>query len=180
MKKLITLAISALMVLSLGTTVFATSTSITDSANFNSIDPIDVLVNVNVDVTETKYKIDVVWSNLVFTYTFDDYVWNPGNHTYSTDETGRWSHNEGTVTVTNHSNKTVTVDASCPDNIADGVDVTFNMTNGDEELETADANERLGDEEKADKVVYTVSVNGQPNSRTQQTLTVAEVTLSIQ
>lgn len=57
------------------------------------------------------YKVDVTWTELTFTYTSP--AWNANTHVY---EGGSWDKDSGTITVTNHSNWSITHDAKFSNN----------------------------------------------------------------
>lgn len=112
MKRIIALALSLLLVASLGMTASA--------ATINSVpanEEGDVVINVNPDgsdVTEvTKvYKVDIAWESLEFDFTLDiakeDLEYDESSHTY-TNITGTWQADlDANITVTNHSNAAVT------------------------------------------------------------------------
>lgn len=95
-----------------------------------------------------------------FTYTEGNRgTWNPANHSYSNPSDGGWS-TGGKVTVTNHSNKDVTVDANFQKLTGnDNLTVTFEKTtdaNNDGKLVAG----VVDGFDSADKIEYTVSVSG--------------------
>ena len=56
------------------------------------------------------YSVDVVWTDISFTYTEGSVQWDPENHEYTSvgDDSG-WSDSTGEITVINHSNAAVAV-----------------------------------------------------------------------
>ena len=66
---------------------------------------------------DAVYSVDVAWQDLEFVYTEPgyDYIWNPDDLKYNTErdlENSDWSHDSGTITVTNRSNAEVQVTAA--------------------------------------------------------------------
>lgn len=61
----------------------------------------DVIINVTETVVEHKYSADIVFSNCEFTYN-KEVVWNDEEYNYDTTSSG-WTPDNGTITVTNHS-----------------------------------------------------------------------------
>lgn len=61
--------------------------------------------------SEPVYSIDVIWTDLTFTYTEGTAQWDPSNHDYSsTVEDPKWTDSTGEITVTNHSNAQIFVE----------------------------------------------------------------------
>lgn len=122
----------------------------------------DVTVTFNDDaVTGSVYSVDVKWSDMDG-YGYNeaaDAVWNPSNHTYSSDSAGMWTANKaGTVKVTNHSNEAVTATAAFDANdLNTELTGTFSDGTGDnEELATG-----VGlTYETADSATFTLTLNG--------------------
>ena len=129
MKKLFAFAISTMMLLSFAMPVFAGNT-IVGNGTATLTSPADIPVNVQVVRNEGDvYKVDITWESLDFKYTYGA-SWNTTLHTYS--ESGSWSHQDSKITVTNHSNRTVSVEAALvedPSNKIDGVQLTFSGDN---------------------------------------------------
>ena len=71
----------------------------------------DVIVDVNgSDETQDVYSVDIIWSDLSFTYNKGSSQWNPAEHEYTTtDSNSGWVDNSGYITVTNHSNVKISV-----------------------------------------------------------------------
>lgn len=59
--------------------------------------------------TGTVYSVDITWGGMDFTYTAGDGTWDPTKHAYTNGGEGRWSSENNTVKVTNHSNAEVNV-----------------------------------------------------------------------
>lgn len=86
-------------------------------------------------------SVDVQWEGLEFTYTAGNAgTWNPADHSYTGTTEGSWSDTKGSVTVTNHSNVTVTA-SFCFDFVgsAEGQDIhgVFYEQNGSGYAESA-------------------------------------------
>lgn len=77
---------------------------------------------------DTVYQVDINWGSMVFTYNEGSRgTWDPKTHTYKDDgvEEG-WTYEEGAneITVTNHSNATVTVEVEFKPN-SSNMEVSF-------------------------------------------------------
>ncbi len=60
--------------------------------------------------TPAVYSVNIVWGAMEFTYgDSGSRMWQPDSHTYSTVPSAGWTERGNTVTVTNHSNRGVTV-----------------------------------------------------------------------
>ena len=61
---------------------------------------------------EDVYKVNIAWTSMAFQYEGKASVWNADEHE-RTAASGEWSNaGKGTITVINHSNKSITVDNS--------------------------------------------------------------------
>lgn len=188
MKKLITLAISALMVLSLGTTVFAVDGEAEiDSAN-GSFSEIPVRVTVNTIDTDTVYWVDITWDSLDFEFRHGNLGdWDAVNHNYKDTVSSAWSvaganswdsTAEGKVTVTNHSNTSINVTASVnkPEyQEYQNVTVSVSDANSPQQIDTAVGTPK----DNAPNKVWTVTVGGTPGVSAVQNATIANVNISI-
>lgn len=175
MKKLITLAISALMVLSLGTTVFATSSTFGNNELLGEGNQGSQLIDVYVTVTDSRqtvYKVDLNWDPLEFVYT-DTSKYNTSTHTYT--ENGGWTNDgKATVTVTNHSNEEITVGATLGDeNPGNNVKLSILQPNS---WTLASAEGTTGDETPSLK--FTVQASNTPTIHQARTK-VTELTVTI-
>ena len=158
MKKIMSLALALIMLMSLSVTAFAADTSPKTVEANNGTATIDVTAKYVNDVDAAAEKVNVVveWTAMEFTYTVDGtQVWNPSTHSYTVEnETANWSENTATITVTNHSN--VAVNATLSFAAAQGVTVTsaIKETSGETDdgvlaLASAADGESLGDASKA-------------------------------
>ena len=103
MKKLFSILILFAILLSLSITSIA-SQDVTDgtAGNYNA----EVSGTYVEGSADTVYNVDITWSGLSFTYTANK-VWDETNHTYTT-QGGTWGDNQGSITITNHSNTAIT------------------------------------------------------------------------
>ncbi|MBE6533924.1 MAG: hypothetical protein E7678_03020 [Ruminococcaceae bacterium] len=110
--------------------------------------------------TDTKiYSVDVTWNDVSFSYNAGTTQWNPDKHDYSAAGAGAaWTDDEGSVTVTNHSNASVAVAVEFVS--ASNGSATIDVTNGEFTLESAVG--KLFAE--ADAKSATLSADGAPTS----------------
>lgn len=123
MKKFISLLLCVLMIASMSVTAFAAgSDDLTDEGAVSGNSSGDVNVTIG-DGTTTKtiYYVVITWKSMDFNFQFDNsqtIVWDTTNHKYTyedgTDLTGTWSSTsvEDAITVVNHSNTEVAIEAS--------------------------------------------------------------------
>lgn len=106
------------------------------------------------------YSVDVAWTDLSFSYDEGKLSWNPEDHDYTNaGADANWTDDEGSVTVTNHSNADVAVTVSFSDaNADDGLSVE--VTDGSFTLESA-----VGKDKNAgDSKVATFKATGTPTA----------------
>lgn len=113
MKKFLTLALALVMVLTLSVNVFAEDATIGDADGSDSIPSNDTEIPVTVVKDENaaaeKYKIDISWEAMNFTYEV--------NHSYNVTthedtSTGRWVDADAEIKITNHSNAQINYTAT--------------------------------------------------------------------
>lgn len=171
MRKIVSFILVLVMVLSLGSTVFAAGTTIA-TGNQN----IDVEAKYQDNTTTaTVYSVDVSWGAMQFTYTESGAMtWNPVDHTYTDSTTAGWTANGNTVTVTNHSNADVT--ASFAFNALDA----YNTVTGSFDIASAtlDAGVVNGYDNAA-KVTVTLSLDGTLAETVTDFTKVGTITLTI-
>ena len=106
MRKIIT--ILALVLTVALCTSFAASAATISGLNTASEDA-NVTVNPKAEDKTAVYSVDVTWTDVAFTYSAGTTTWNPSTHEYdAAGAAASWTDNQGTVTVTNHSNAAVT------------------------------------------------------------------------
>lgn len=167
MKKIITIALSLALLLSLSTTAFASELGGSQ----------DVTAKYEQSTSEeTIYNVDLNWGDLTFTYSEStEKVWKPDTHTYETTTTGGWDKTESAVKVTNHSNAPVTVSMTLTPVTGTGVDVA--LTGGNATLAAGE----VGNVDGAASVTGTVKISGKPNSTvTEAGIKVASITVTIE
>lgn len=108
MKKILSLILAMIIVMSLSTVAFATETN--GTGNYSQ----DVTGSYVAGSTAsgTIFSVDIDWTGMSFTYHAEKApVWDPENHQYSETAAAYWE-GEGTITVTNHSNAKITATPS--------------------------------------------------------------------
>ncbi len=169
MKKLITLAMTFIMIIVMATSSFAETVGDGGSATGK------VEVKINKDDVQTVYSVDIDWGSLDFTYNFGEGTWNPADHTV-TGGTPGWKNSEAKITVTNHSNAEVAIKAVFADNqtTAELNGVTANLTNNAFQLAAG----KLNKPAEADNAQTTVTVSGTPSTLDDFTVGTITVTVS--
>ena len=167
MKKIISLTLALMLILSMSTIAFAAEQS--DSHD----------VTARYEKTENEeaiYNVDIAWGELTFTYSeHTEKTWNPDTHTYDTETSGGWDKTEASVTVTNHSNVEVTVAMALTPVEGTGVEVSLTGGNG-----TLAAGVE-GDVAGAAAVTGKLTVSGTPNDPvTAEGIKVGEITVTIE
>lgn len=103
MKKRTALAMTLVVTMVMGTTVFA--------AEINDGSHQVTATYVEGSSSDTIYSVDVSWGSMEFTYTSPAQgTWDPETHEYlGAEDSGRWTYAEDAnkITVTNHSNAAV-------------------------------------------------------------------------
>lgn len=103
MKKLTSLSIVIILMLSLCLTAFAQENVGTGAYNADVTG-----TYVEGATSETVFSVDIAWTDLSFTYHAEQQpVWNAETHKYSDAIAAYWE-GTGTITVTNHSNAKIT------------------------------------------------------------------------
>lgn len=114
MKKLLTLALALVMMLSvMSINAFAAETSgtvTTDGGTQN----IDVSAKYQTGATTPDVvSVDIAWGAMEFTYSVGGtHDWDPAEHKYNDNTSARWTASGNTVTVTNHSNVAIKAELS--------------------------------------------------------------------
>lgn len=133
MKKVISMILALVLVLSMGITAFAAEVPEGESQSIKA--------TYSVADSKAVYKVDIAWGGMVFNYASGmENVWNPETLKFETAQKGEpsWTPAEeggDTVTVTNHSNAPVGIDMAYT-KAENGVDGT--LENGSFTLDSAD------------------------------------------
>lgn len=186
MKKILATILALTMVLSLGVSAFAANTSPeagTENITGNDVgsltnNNLEIAIQLDGDVEPSPapaYYVTVAWQSMKFTYTPGTAKsgWDGTTHSYSNEAVvGSWSNgtsDTSTITITNHSNVGVTVNATYTGGDVgftnsgssyQGVTITAAGITGEE----LDAGEE-GSQESADSTTCTVKVEGTPTAK---------------
>lgn len=122
-------------------------------------------VNATYVPAETKkvYSVDISWSGLDFTYNGPSKgTWDPSTHKYKDPKEGYWTEENGTITITNHSNSDITAKfVYTPVSNATGVSMTFGGLDNDSKITVDSADNGDGQSGTAKEKIVTVKPNGQ-------------------
>lgn len=156
MKKFLSLALVLVMALTLSVSVFAGTTTLNDTDPTTTGDlPVKVTTTIS---TPDVYSVDVEWETLSFTYNATK-TWQPADHSYAYSGTWADDRNTATVTVTNHSNVAVEIDATIT-NATAVAGISVDMTNKGAGIDLNAGVE--GHPETADAKVFTVEATATP------------------
>lgn len=102
--KITALILACLLVFSMTVNVFAEN-----GIGNNGTDSSDVKGTYNKNETAKVYSVDIAWEGLSFTYNSENKgIWNAETHEYEGATEAGWSEGTGKITVTNHSNTSIT------------------------------------------------------------------------
>lgn len=168
MKKIITMAVTLVLILSLTVPTYAYGPGTKKK--------LDVTAKYNSSTTATVYSVDIDWESLTFTYNEkSSRTWNPSNHSYTTDIPGSWDKTSADITVTNHSNAVVTVAMNYTASAA-STGVSGVLSGGNKTLAAGLENQYAA----ADSVTGILTISGRPNSNvTSSGVTVGSITIII-
>lgn len=109
MKKIMSAVLAASLMMG-PAAVFAQSP--TTSSEVPGSTDIDVNGKYNDTTTEVDvYSVDIEWGAMQFTYSVSgNKTWNPATHSFDVNTNDAWTAEGNTITVTNHSSKSVTAD----------------------------------------------------------------------
>lgn len=143
-------------------------------ANSKSIDV--TAKTASMSVTPVCYSVDIVWSDMTFTYTKENiHTWNASNHSYRTSTRGSWDKTQATITVTNHSNVDVKVKITYTP--VEGTGITGVLKSGSAKLKAG----ALGEYENADSMTAKLTIRGTPTDAvTEEGVTVGSILVTIQ
>ena len=173
MKKIISIALAAIMLVALAVPAFAAE-AITSGISGGTTGNVEVIINEKDDPSTpgdegTTYSVNIGWNSLKFTYTG---TWDAEELAY----TGTWDKNNETIVVTNSSNAAVDVDAHFGDTkgtvTSEANGVTATLSTYDFRLNSA------ADAGQATSNTITVSVTGAPKVSTGFTVGTITVALS--
>lgn len=182
MKKLISLLLVVMLVVSMAVTASAaagkTEKGLNTTDKKTSTNSVDVKIDTeSIAHIDAVYYVDIVWDSLDFEYSFksdENNEWDPKNHSYGSAEyTGdSWNKTAANIVVTNHSNKAVNIAAAI--DVAAKNGVTATLSNASFGLATGEG--RAPDD--ADAKTITVNIKGVPNTTSNFTIGTITVTVS--
>ncbi len=179
MKKFLSLVLVLVMTLTLSVNVFAEAGSATVGVAENNVPDNNTQIPVKVKVEETfatpTYKIDLAWDSMVFIYEVSN-SYDVSSH--ENLRTGRWKNDDtdADITVTNHSNDSVTVNATIEEvTNTTGITATFN---GGDTTATATLSSAVGSGNTPPSTKFTVYINGAEPAVSAET-TISKVTVVI-
>ena len=175
MKKILSLLLATALVMSMSLSALAAEMKDTVGQNGEKEISVTAKYDSSTEIPNV-YSVDISWSSMTFTYTeTGTKIWNPSTHTYSTTTgTGAWDKTEAKITVTNHSDASVTATVTYAP--VDGTGVTGTIESGTKTLAAGVVNKP----EEADALVATLKISGKPTSTvTAEGVKVGTVTVTI-
>lgn len=174
MKRLFTILIALVLVLSMSVSAFAAEGSVNGQGIGEQT--IDVTANYQTGGTEPVYSVDITWESMTFTYTDSGVkVWNPSTHTYSVNTSGGWDKTTANITVTNHSNVDVAVAVTYA-SVQQDTGISGRITGGSKTLAAGQENKP----NEADSMTATLTISGKPNSTVTETgVNIGTITIKI-
>ena len=127
MRKFFAISLALVLVLALSVTCFAERIT-----SLPGTESVDVTVSYSDgDAAPPTYAVDVAWESMSFTYVQSAQEWDATNHVEKDAATSGWSDADATVTITNHSNRSVWATVAYAAGTASG-DAAFALTGGAE------------------------------------------------
>lgn len=156
MKKIFAIVL-AILTMCFGTTVFASESG--DTIGENESAEIDVsAVWSFFSNTPDVYSVDISWVSMTFTYSLEETkTWDAEKHSYDIASEKSWDKTSAAVTVTNHSNVSVSVSMEyIPEN---GTGITGSLSADSAVLNAGEEGNYSG----ADSFTAVLNISGEPN-----------------
>ena len=174
MKKIVTLILTIILIMSISVPAFATEAM--DTVGQNGAKDINVTAKYDSSTEMPNvYSVDIEWSSMTFTYTQKDTkTWNAADHSYNTSSEGAWDKTTATITVTNHSN--VAVNTNVAYTAVEETGITGTVTDAASVLDAGVE----GNYDGADSHTATLTISGTPNDTvTSDGITVGTIKVTI-
>ena len=175
MKKILSLIMALVLVMSLSVTAFAAEGSDDDN---KAGDTATITVSGKYssgDSAAEVVSVDIAWGAMEFTYKAAGEYWDAASHTTKTNDNATWSANGNTITVKNHSNVGVT--ASFEFSPATGTNVTGQFSVNSVSLDRAAEGSALDSQQTS--VTFTItggSISADTDNLGTITVTIAKAT----
>ena len=137
MKKVLSVIVTVMLLLSMTIPVFATT-----GVGVGGTDSTVVKGTYTEKTVKTVYSVDITWEGLAFTYNAEyKGQWNANTHSYENATAAGWTEGTGKITITNHSNTGIT---ATPKYTANAAYKTAGMTFSTNALQVATADNGTG------------------------------------
>lgn len=171
MKKILVIALSALLCFCVAVPAFAAGTVSTEYTGQTSGD--DVKITVNGEIVHV-YLVDIDFTTPTFTYSSGS-KWNPDTYQYEPNTTATWM-GEGNVKITNHSDLDVKYTVEKANVVATYGPLDINVTNGTGTITKCS----VGDIKGTHNASATFTVTGTPSVAEITAQKLGEITVKIE
>lgn len=168
MKKIISVIVTLVLVLSMSITAFAAENS-THTVTGTYAAPGEAA---------TVYNVEIAWGSMEFTYEVPADIWDGESHSYQSGGAAQWTYAEGAnhVTVTNRSNAAVNV-AVTTDTASSGI--TASVTNSSFQLGSAAEGATTEVSGKTTNGIASITLSGELTNKKADKSVIGSVTVTI-